>query len=354
MALLKFGTAKAGRGRKSLGKLYVKGKSNKITLPVAVINGKKEGNKAVIIANQHGREKVGVEALRRLYEKLDPKKFAGSLYLVFSCNPEAALRSWDCWPESMDEKDGLDYYTKNNLNFSWTGNKDGRLSERVTSAIWDGAVTGDGIKPAIFVDVHCHGNPTAVYAEDRLAADIGVIGGAEVTVRTRQCDAVEAGRETHSGSNILCYKNGIPSITFELDNRTPYICNEVVTDGIRVLENILKFYNCINGKPVYPEQVRVLDPWFTHFDKKAKKGDVSYRKDKYGYVKKGDVIVEVLDPRTGQIVQTCKAKMNGAIYALTFEPVCNKGDRLYGIAKVHKYNPALYAAKNRKRILKGL
>lgn len=92
---------------------------------VVVICGKNPGKTLVITAGVHGCEYVGIEAAKRLAEKIDPFELQGNVLLVpvvnFSGFFEGRKR---VVPE--DEK---------NLNHIFPGRKDGSLSSRIAYAI---------------------------------------------------------------------------------------------------------------------------------------------------------------------------------------------------------------------------
>ena len=55
-------------------------------IPLTVIDGSSEGKSVLISAGVHSRECVGIEASRRLAQRLDPEKICGQVVIAHSCN----------------------------------------------------------------------------------------------------------------------------------------------------------------------------------------------------------------------------------------------------------------------------
>ena len=61
------------------------------------------------------------------------------------------------------------------------------------------------------------------------------------------------------------------------------------------------------------------------------------------------MVCEVVNPYTGRVVETGRARMNGYLYAVHYDGVCRKGDRLFGVAIGRKVQPAAYVRRLRAR-----
>ena len=92
MSTVAFGTAKASPGHKAWGRLDVAQNGKSTTLPAVVINGARSGRHAVFLANQHGVEVNGIESLRRFCEEVDPARVSGTIFVILSANPRAAIQ----------------------------------------------------------------------------------------------------------------------------------------------------------------------------------------------------------------------------------------------------------------------
>ena len=95
MAVLKVGNIKAAPGEKAFGFIPVGSTSvNTYRIPVAVINGAKEGKTLALLGGTHGVEFASIEAVIRTVQDLDPKKMTGSVLAVTVLNgPQFEHRS---------------------------------------------------------------------------------------------------------------------------------------------------------------------------------------------------------------------------------------------------------------------
>ena len=149
--VIELGSAKARPGEKAWGQLFVREGKKSVRLAVAVIRGAQPGPHAVLLANQHGAELNGFEAIRRVVEELNPAKVRGTVYALPSMNPRAAMLGEQSWPEDRHAelvkaygagpyKDTKgEYRTPYNLNWIWPGKKGGSLAERVIFEVWNRA-----------------------------------------------------------------------------------------------------------------------------------------------------------------------------------------------------------------------
>ena len=63
-----------------------------LQLPLLVARGKNAGPTMVALGGVHGDEYEGVDAVRRVFESLDPAEMSGSFLGVPVCNPPAFLK----------------------------------------------------------------------------------------------------------------------------------------------------------------------------------------------------------------------------------------------------------------------
>jgi predicted deacylase len=335
--------------------LVVKEGHKSVRIPVAAIHGARPGEHVVVIANQHGGEVNGVEAVRRFCEQADPRRMRGTVIVIPSANPRAAMLMNECWPEDEDESliarsVGCPYVgpggNRNNcaynMNRKWPGRKGAKLVDRMCYEIWNQAVATPGRKAVLLVDIHCHQYPCEVYARDSLAVDLGVITGIPDVVRT--------GFDTNiRTSNTVAVEHGIMGLTIELGGQV-VMREESIETGRRAILNLLRFYGMLPWRLELPERTHIHDPWRNDIEKDRRFARSSYaiyksrhaglvisRRPFFDRVRKGDVICEVLDPYRGRIVEECRAPMSGSIYSYRFrKPVCARGEDLF-IIGVDRY-----------------
>jgi len=360
---IRLGSASAARGEKAWGQLRIRQAGVSTALPVAVIVGEKDGPHAVFLANQHGAELNGFESIRRAVSDIDPARLKGSVFAVASANPRGAMLGESDWPEAYHEqllaKHGKGPYKPIpgakpspydlNMNRNWPGDKNGLFVRRVAHELWTHAVMADHGRAHLLVDLHSHQNRTAVYAEDAVATDLGVVSGVRNVVKTRFSGTVTT-------SNTVCRMHGIPSITIELQGQRKFVPASVEEGRIALL-NLLKFYRMLPGKPRLGEEAWIVDPWRDdetnkavktasnekHFARRA--GLFVPRKDTYDRIRKGDLLGEVVDAYTGRTLETHESGMTGILYGMHLSGVCDKGDRLFVVASARKVRPRDYVRR---------
>jgi uncharacterized protein len=353
-ATIRFGTAAALPGRKAFGQLRVVQGRKRVALPVCVIHGARPGRHVVVLANQHGTELNGIESLRRFCETADPARMRGSVCAVLSCNPRAAMAGQPVWTEE-DPRAAVTYDGPYNMNYNWPGRVGGRLVERVAHEIWSQAVMAPHRRADVVLDLHCHQNPTAVYAEDERVADLGVASGVRHIVITGFSEKLNT-------VNLACRRAGIPCMSLELSRQETF-CPESIRDGAIAIENLLKFHGLLPGRLRLPAESAILDPWRDHRLAPRTFRLPSYRdytarhdglavphKQVYDIVRKGELVCSILDPYSGKVVENCRAPMSGGLYNYRTKGVlCAKGQNVFTLAVVRRVNPEVYVRRRMKR-----
>jgi predicted deacylase len=159
---------------------------------------------------------------------------------------------------------------------------------------------------------------------------------------------------------MACGRNGIPSVAFELGGQGA-IVPQSVEQGVTAIRNLLKLHRMMPGALELPKEVAIFDPWRSDLIKKTFRrptyekywaqhpGLVVRRREPHTFVRKGDIVCQVVNPYTGKIVQTARAARSGGLYSMTDEAVCNKGDRLFVVSLAWKVRPAEYLRKIKNR-----
>jgi hypothetical protein len=98
-----------------------------IRVPVATVRGARSGPDVLMVAGVHACEYTGIEALRRLFARLDPDAFAGRLITVPCLN----LPSFFGLVPHVNPIDGL------NAGRVFPGRPDGSYTERMVNLVWE-------------------------------------------------------------------------------------------------------------------------------------------------------------------------------------------------------------------------
>ena len=371
MATLRFGTAKAGRGEKAWGQLTVREGKKSVKLPTFVAHGAKEGEHVVVIANQHGGEINGVESVRRFCEQVDPRRMRGTVFAVASANPRAAMVQNEFWAERDDEYAGyppgpiLDpEFDRNacpyNMNRVWPGRKGGYLVERMVYEIWNRAVMAPHRKASLFLDYHGFTGPSAVFSSNAWNLQLCSATGIGRVINVRSSNQM-------SISNKACFDSGIAVMTVELGNQ--YVMDPVsIEEGRRSIPNMLRYWGVLTGKPDYPQWTVLLDPWRNEIEKETygkeyatpslmrvkagRRGLLVPHRAARDWVRKGEVVCDIVDPFTGRIGEQARAPMTGAIYSMrapAHKPLyaCERGDELFAVSCARRVRTADFVATRR-------
>lgn len=114
-----------------------------VTLPVAVMAGRRDGPTLYVQAGVHGDEHTGIDIAWRLIQDTELESLAGTLVVVPIANPPAFLtRSRGYMLEERFLQD---------VNRLFPGNRQGLLSERIAAVLFE-----DFVSEANFsIDIHC-------------------------------------------------------------------------------------------------------------------------------------------------------------------------------------------------------
>jgi len=358
MTTVRFGSAEASPGEKAWGQLHVVRGRKDVSLPVAVVHGLRPGKHLVMMANQHGTELNGFEAIRQFVEQVNPRRMKGTVFAILSMNPRAAMLRSANWPESRHASllrtfgdgpykgDTAQYRSPLNLNWIWPGKPDGSLAERIDHEVWTQAILAAHRQADLVIDLHALalGYRTPIFAADEAAADLGVAAGIPYIVNMRWTRDVRA-------INTLAREAGIPTLTIEPAGQGCIVPESV--DETRVaLVNMAKFLNLLPGRLELPEQAHIIDPWRSQFEKTKKASYVTVNapragllapyKHQYDLTKKGELLCNLLDVYTGRVMHSFRAPRAGILYHMNLGGICNEGDRLFVVADCRTVCPITF------------
>ncbi|WP_336326721.1 succinylglutamate desuccinylase/aspartoacylase family protein [Halovenus sp. HT40] len=134
------GTARADPGEVDTGRLPVgEGPDgSEVALPVAVINGAREGKTLYLQAASDGDELNGVGVVRRVFPQIDPDDLSGTILAVGIANYFAFQHN--------EHRNPID---DTKLNRTYPGNENGTSTERIAAATFDAASRAD-----LVLDLH--------------------------------------------------------------------------------------------------------------------------------------------------------------------------------------------------------
>lgn len=308
------GTANAAPGEIDTGRLSV-GEArdgSEVGLPVAAINGARDGKTLYIQAVSDGDELNGLGVLQRLVPQLDPADIAGEIRIVGIVNHYGF--------QVAEHRNPID---DTKLNRTYPGDASGTSSERIAAATFEAASDAD-----LILDLH-QGSTSRMLNETRVRC------GSRHRLHR---DCLELAKVFDCGY-ILDQKGpdgqlaraapdeGIPTIDPELGGAVGWD-DESIQKGVKGIFNVLHHYGFLDGNVESRPQTRATG--FKQYGSPAG-GLTKFAVDLGDEVSRGDTLFEVTDP-FGSVKAEVTADSNGIFWrrrrlpqVATGEYVCSVG-----------------------------
>ncbi|MFT4885146.1 MAG: putative deacylase [Natronomonas sp.] len=308
------GTANADPGEMDTGRLSV-GEArdgSEVGLPVAVINGARDGKTLYMQAVSDGDELNGLGVLQRLVPQLDPAELAGEILIVGIVNYYGF--------QVAEHRNPID---DTKLNRAYPGDSSGTASERIAAATFDAASRAD-----LVLDLHqgstsCMINETRVRCGSRHRLHRDCLELAKVF----GCGHILDQKGPDGQLARAAPDEGIPTIDPELGGAVGWD-EESIRKGVKGVFNVLHHYGFLDGDIERQPQTRASS--FEQHGSPAG-GLVSFKVDLGDEVERGDTLFEVTDP-FGTVKAEVTADSNGVFWrhrrlpqVATGEYVCSVG-----------------------------
>ena len=272
------GTASAAPGEFDTGRLEV-GETrdgSPVGLPVAVINGARDGQTLYMQAASDGDELNGVGVIQQTIPQLDPAELSGTVLVVGIVNYHAF--------QVAQHRNPID---DTKMNRAYPGDENGTSSERIAAATFDAARRAD-----LILDLH-QGSTSRMINEARVRCgrrhrmhreclDLAKAFGCGYVLDQKGPD----GQLARAGPD-----EGIPTIDPELGGCVGWD-EESIRLGVRGVFNVLRHYGFLDGDVDRQRQTRAKS--FDQYGSPAG-GLVSFNKDLGTRVSPGDTLFEVTD-----------------------------------------------------------
>ncbi len=308
------GTASASPGEMDVGRLPV-GEArdgSEVRLPVAVINGKRDGKTLYIQAVSDGDELNGLGVIQRLVPQLDPTELAGEILIVGIVNYYGF--------QVGEHRNPID---DTKLNRTYPGNASGTASERISAATFEAVERAD-----LVLDLHqgstsCMINETRVRCGSRHRLYRDCLELAKVF----GCGYILDRKGPDGQLARVAPDEGIPTIDPELGGSVGWD-EESIRKGVKGVFNVLYRYGFLEGDITTTPQTRASG--FNQYGSPAG-GLISYNFDLGDEVKRGDTLFMITDP-FGTVKEEVMAKSDGILWrhrrlpqVATGEYVCSVG-----------------------------
>ena len=272
------GSADAAPGETAVGRLSV-GEArdgSEVSLPVAVVNGAREGKTLYVQAVSDGDELNGLGVVRRVVPRLDPEELVGTVLVV-------GLVNWYGF-QAEQHRNPID---DTKLNRAYPGDAEGTASERIAAATFDVATRAD-----LALDLH-QGSTSRMIDEVRVRCgprhrlhrdclELAKVFGCGYILDQKGPDG-QLARAAPDES--------IPTIDPELGGSVGWDADSI-SAGVRGVMNVLTYYDFLEGEATPGTQQRATG--FEQYGAPAG-GLITLRKDLGDEVERGDPLFAVTD-----------------------------------------------------------
>lgn len=236
------GTAQARPGEMDTGWLEVgEGRNgDAVRIPVAVINGERDGETLYIQAVSDGDELNGVGVIRRVVPQIDPTELTGTILLVGIANHFAFQHN--------EHRNPVD---DTKLNRAYPGNEDGTSTERFAAATFDVATQADMV-----LDLH-QGSTSRMINEVRVRCGKRHALHEECLelAKVFGCGHVLDQKGPDGQLARAAPDEGIPTVDPELGGAVG-LDEESVRLGVEGVFNVLRYYDYLPGTVELSRQTR--------------------------------------------------------------------------------------------------
>ena len=236
------GTASAAPGERDTGRLDV-GRDrdgSTVSLPVAVINGRQDGQTLYIQAVSDGDELNGLGVVRRVVPQIDPSELSGTILVVAIANYFAF--------QVNEHRSPVD---NTKLNRAYPGDADGTSTERIAHATFDAASDADMV-----LDLH-QGSTS------RMIEEVRVRCGRRHSLHEKclelakvfDCGYVLDQKGPDGQLARAAPDEGVPTIDPELGGSIG-LDTQSVEAGVEGVFNVLEYYGFLPGRVRTQAQTR--------------------------------------------------------------------------------------------------
>ena len=282
-----------------------------VQIPLIVAAGMEDGPTLVIHCAQHRTEYGGSTAVPRFLRNLDLKQLKGTVVILPLVDVPAitTTRVKDAYPEQARDMAQYAQQERGNINRVWPGNASGswvdRLAHALSQQVFKHASAVLDFHAARVVD-----DPFTSYSvEHNASKEVALAFGTRVIDQTSAtCDPVG---QLHKA--IPLHFN-VAAVLVEAPCSSRIVYEPIVQAMHRGMVNVCRHLKMLPGALELPaEQVTFRRPDPTHIFTSQHTGFFTWYLGPGSSVRKGDLIGEVRDISTFQVLQQCVAPFDGAL-----------------------------------------
>lgn len=283
-----------------------------MAMSVQVVHGLHKGPKLFVSSTIHGNELNGIEIIRRVMEKTDPKQLRGTLIAVPIVNVFGLINQTRNLPDRRD------------LNRSFPGSTTGSLASRVAATFMKHIVAN----ATHGIDIHTAAEGRANLPqirgnlEDSETLQMAEKFAAPVMIHSPVRDGSLRGSVGKLGMPVLVYEGGEP-------NRFNAHAIDLGVAGVLRVMKHLGMLSKIRTR-AKPEVLRISkSTWL-----RARQSGFVHLKVKLGDRVKPRQIVAVVQDAFGENPKTLRSSINGVVIGLTSSPLAHRGEAIAHIAEI--------------------
>jgi len=299
------------KGKKEFKRFLIAESANRqqICLNYFGLYGAKPGPNLLLDAAVHGNEVVGVEVIRKIVERINPKTLSGNLFAIPILNPMAFI-SEERW----------DPYDRQDMNRIFPGDPDGTLTERMAYFFFERILS----MADYVVDLHSAEFPDEMLPHIRVRID-NPSDDYWLLVHASGIEVIWRGPSVAGMLQTEANRNGIPCITIEI-GAADLVTEKNVEVGIKAIENIMNVLGMIDGEAMVPSQQISLasnEEWIRAHIGGIYKPDIELG----ALIEKGQKIGDILDPTSFEM-DNIISPIKGFITGITHRSIVRSGTRL--------------------------
>jgi len=294
-----------------------------ITLPVRVVHGREDGPTVWVTAATHGDEVVGVEVIRRVLARLEPKSFRGTLVAVPIVNVFGLTAGDRYLPDRRD------------LNRSFPGSPRGSLASRIAHLLMTEVVDRGDVGIDLHTGAFGRTNLPQVRADldDPRTRRLAEAFGAPVMISAKLRDGSLRAAAREHGTAVLLYEGGE---AWRFDEWAI----EAGVSGLRRVLVELHMAEANGDAAPSPSLVSRSSSWL-----RARRTGLLQLDAALGQQVDQGERLGMLSDSFGRTVQLVRADRPGLVIGRTTTPLVNNGDALIHIASLEP-DPAPRAAES--------
>ena len=301
-----------------LGKFKTSGGEEKdLKVPIFILQGEKPGPTAVLLGGLAGTDTVSISICYDLLEQFNPKNLAGTIIFLPIINAPGYFSGSKNHP-----------YDGKSIEDTFPGQTDGSISEQTAASVFKVIVENADV--VVRIKDEPGDITTNVYAQ--ISGSAAVINNNETTFQKTLSTGLEIITLEQPVEGMLgvelAQKGNIPLITLVAGGNDADAERKASAQVNSALQNLLASYEMLELNPEMPKKQYVLkqiNAFYSSFY-----GNLRLKQSLGDYVRKGELIAEILNPETADKVQV-KADISGYLFQLNPNLKITQGEKVFAI-----------------------